>query len=709
MGTERKERLALRGAFVVLAATAWLGSVPAPPARAETDLDSDPFALLEFEPVPTLRAARAAFDAGEQAKGANLLLALDAGPLRDYAAWLRGLALAEAGDLQAAAAALKQALEREPPSELRAAIEAALGRISLRGENLPDAYRHFQAAWDTARDSSHAARLALEVGRAFEERKLPGHALDAYRTAWRRWPLSEGGDEAFERARWLERATDAKPAAPDSIFLLAEQLRGALRCASALELYEEVLASDGLEPEAHKRARRGRAECLMSQRRYAEAAQAFSELLAEDPADTNLAIQLTRANGRGGDRARAAKELLAIARRSGGHVRARTRYLAALYLEESDPERSIELMRQIEKQKGARGYARLARWRVAWADIRAGHYEVAQTRLELLARGTATDIEVQRARYWLGKAKLAQQDEAGGRAVLEKLVSTVPLSYYGLLAADLLDVASPVERAFLGDRNGAAVDLSLDRARWLVDGGFPEAAQLELYSRLHGRRLDRETRLALATLLHQVGDHYRAVRAVVDGFGDALEQGIDERWRDAWELAWPRPFGELVGAAVREFQGDPALVYAIMREESTFRPKVESPVGARGLMQIIPPTGDRIAAALGEQKFDPTRLFVAQTSVRFGTYYLKHLLERFADRQPFAIAAYNAGPEAVGRWLSRDGDGEIDIFVDSVPYGETRRYLRRVMRSFHMYRLLYEQAAPPPVANPSQPEQAAIR
>jgi soluble lytic murein transglycosylase len=709
MGTERHRGHPLRGGLVALAATAWLGSVPSPAARAETEPASDSFATLGFEPVPTLRAARTAFDAGELEKGAELLLPLDSTPLGDYSAWLRGEALAEAGDLEAAAEALEGALERKPPTELRAAIEAALGRIALSQEELADAYRHFQVAWDSARDSALAAELALEIGRAFEDRLLPGHAIGVYRTAWRNWPLSEGGEQAFERARWLERATDAKPPAPEAIFRLAEKRRRALRCASALGLYEEVLESEALESESREQARRGRAECLMAQRRYDDAVQAFTELLAEDPADTNLAIQLTRARGRGGHRTAAARELIAIARRSGGHVRARTRYLAALYLEDSDPERALELLRQVELQKGARGYARLARWRLAWADIRAGRPKRAEKRLEPLARGRISDIEVQRARYWLGKMQRARGDEAGGRKLLEQLVDAVPLSYYGLLAADVLGTPVEVERAFLGDRNGPPADLSLDRAGWLINGGFPDAARLEMYSRLHTGRLGREARLGLATLLHSVGDHYRAVRTVVDGFGDALEQGIDERWREAWELAWPRPFGELVHAAVGEFRGDPALVYAVMREESTFRPKVESPVGARGLMQIIPRTGDEIAEALGEEEFDSARLFVADTNVRFGTYYLKHLLGRFSHKQPFAIAAYNAGPEAVGRWVSRDGQGDFDIFVDSVPYGETRRYLRKVIRSFRVYRLLYEELAPPAVANPSQPKEAAVR
>jgi soluble lytic murein transglycosylase-like protein len=82
---------------------------------------------------------------------------------------------------------------------------------------------------------------------------------------------------------------------------------------------------------------------------------------------------------------------------------------------------------------------------------------------------------------------------------------------------------------------------------------------------------------------------------------------------------------------------------------------------------------------------------------------------RFSQKQPFAIAAYNAGPETVGRWISRDGAGDFAVFVDSVPYGETRRYLRKVIRSFRIYRLLYAELDTRPVANPAQPKEASAR
>jgi soluble lytic murein transglycosylase len=270
----------------------------------------------------------------------------------------------------------------------------------------------------------------------------------------------------------------------------------------------------------------------------------------------------------------------------------------------------------------------------------------------------------------------------------------VGLTYYGMLAADRLGLDPPAARSFLEPRRaGTPRSHEARRAAILVDAGWGELARAELLSWLRGGSLEREERVLAAELLHRLGDHFSAVRQVVDAFGGNLDQGVDPLWRDAWQFAWPEPYGPPVQSATREFEFDRALVYAIMREESLYRPQVESAAGARGLMQLIPPTASRIARALDVSGFSPENLYQPDTNIRFGTYHLKELLEQFDGSRAHAIAAYNAGPEAVQGWLAREGPLADDAFVDSVPYGETRRYLRRVLRSYRMYRLLYAEPA----------------
>jgi soluble lytic murein transglycosylase len=134
-----------------------------------------------------------------------------------------------------------------------------------------------------------------------------------------------------------------------------------------------------------------------------------------------------------------------------------------------------------------------------------------------------------------------------------------------------------------------------------------------------------------------------------------------------------------------------ALVYAIMREESQFRPAVESPAEAVGLMQIIPPTAALIAARLEGRKVDPEALDDPNHNIALGTWYLAGLSKRYDAQLPLVMAAYNAGPAAADGWIRRANSLQMDLtqFMEEVPYKETRGYVKRVSRSLAVYRMLY--------------------
>jgi soluble lytic murein transglycosylase len=103
----------------------------------------------------------------------------------------------------------------------------------------------------------------------------------------------------------------------------------------------------------------------------------------------------------------------------------------------------------------------------------------------------------------------------------------------------------------------------------------------------------------------------------------------------------------------------------------------------------MPDTGRRLAADLGAATFDPAELFVPERNLELGTFYLSQLVDRFDGRLSAAIASYNAGPEAVARWLAADAGREDDEWVESIPYDQTRSYVKRVLRSVYVYRALY--------------------
>ncbi len=142
---------------------------------------------------------------------------------------------------------------------------------------------------------------------------------------------------------------------------------------------------------------------------------------------------------------------------------------------------------------------------------------------------------------------------------------------------------------------------------------------------------------------------------------------------------YPLRYEEMVTSFSKAQGLDPYLVFGVIRAESRFRPHVVSRAGAIGLMQITPDTGEWIAGKLGASGFAPDDLFRPETNVRFGTWYLRYLLDRFGGDLDSALRAYNAGPGAVDRWTA--GDGSV--------YPETAAYLEAVQRAERVYRSLY--------------------
>jgi soluble lytic murein transglycosylase len=176
---------------------------------------------------------------------------------------------------------------------------------------------------------------------------------------------------------------------------------------------------------------------------------------------------------------------------------------------------------------------------------------------------------------------------------------------------------------------------------------------------------------------------------MVEGYGARLAGLPAPEDLEVWWHAWPTPFVDLFReVADNGIRVEPGLVYAVMREESGYRPKVVSISGARGLLQIMPETGERLALRESLAEFSPDDLFIPSVNIRLGSAYLEQLMTRFDGRRSAAIASYNAGPEAVSNWLAA-GPFEDDEWVEAIPYDQTREYVKRVLRSLHVYRALY--------------------
>jgi soluble lytic murein transglycosylase len=208
---------------------------------------------------------------------------------------------------------------------------------------------------------------------------------------------------------------------------------------------------------------------------------------------------------------------------------------------------------------------------------------------------------------------------------------------------------------------------------------------------------------ALSSVYAQESRHHLALRILRRHFQAYARSGLASLPRAFWEMYYPLGWrAELTEAAGRAII-DPLLVAAVVREESSFYPQARSRVGARGLMQLMPDTARPMAQARrlpfnnGDLLDDPA------ANLDMGSGYLSGLLREFGDAR-LAAAAYNAGPTRVREWWGSRRSDDLEVWVEQIPFNETRAFVKRVMLSWDEYRRLYgaaSSAEPPPALVPT--------
>ena len=253
------------------------------------------------------------------------------------------------------------------------------------------------------------------------------------------------------------------------------------------------------------------------------------------------------------------------------------------------------------------------------------------------------------------------------------------------------------------DGASSRADPRFARAEALRAVGLAVFADEEM-DELTRRSLGEPKRLyALSSVYAQESRHHLALRILRRHFQPYARSGLASLPRAFWEMYYPLGWrAELTEAAGRAII-DPLLVAAVVREESSFYPQARSRVGARGLMQLMPDTARPMAQARrlpfnnGDLLDDPA------ANLDMGSGYLSGLLREFGDAR-LAAAAYNAGPARVREWWGGRRSDDLEVWVEQIPFNETRAFVKRVMLSWDEYRRLYgaaSSAEPPPALVPT--------
>jgi soluble lytic murein transglycosylase len=653
-----------------------LASPLAEGAGAVPDLDR----LVE-QPGAALRAAVESLEAGNALLGDALLgaIAKRHRVIADHADLLR-MQLRIDTQRYGEAIELRQTWDHAD-SPLRAEFYALLGQAyAARGEE-----ERSRATWEYAaleiEDGARRAEIQLAIADSYRRTGQTRQAIEGYVGIWSREPGTPAADSAALALDEIERARGRSVRSASDHRKRADALYKRRRNEDALAAYDHALGL-GLAGREKVQARHDRAQTLFRLRRYTEAAQAFAAL----PPSEERQIQHARALARSSRVLQGARELEALGARSRSRQGTRALLLAGLLRDgEGQRDEAFSLFERVVKRSPRSGYAAAARWRLAWAAYREARLEQAITHFEGLEASEDDAVAALRPRYW----RIRASERLGDPEAAAEYADLFPFSYYGWRARER-STGVAAARAPEPIRNGTtALDPAvLERPRILLEAGLVDASRQEL-DRLARRARGVHDRLALAQLYANAGNFHRPQRLMVDAYTEQLARGPVPGHVELWWHAWPAPFDEeMRGARLDGMEVAPELVYSVMREESGYRPGVVSVSGARGLLQLMPATAERVARESRIGEFSADDLFEPRVNIRLGSDYLAGLLRRFEGRASAAIGSYNAGPHVVARWIEAR-PGEDDVWVEEIPYDQTRGYVKRVLRSVQAYRVLY--------------------
>ncbi|MDR1114052.1 MAG: transglycosylase SLT domain-containing protein [Candidatus Margulisbacteria bacterium] len=299
--------------------------------------------------------------------------------------------------------------------------------------------------------------------------------------------------------------------------------------------------------------------------------------------------------------------------------------------------------------------------------------------------------------YWAGKSYQKLRRAKDAELIFQQATREFPARFYGWRAAQQLGI-TPV----IPSDNVQLADIKPQTDRALLElvklGEYADALAEARLLTDHNKqeRISTALRIYLAHAAYRSGSYLDAINLSAGVLADA------ERTHDhtvlappeLWRICFPQAQAELVRANAAKNKLPVNYVYALIREESRFDEKALSPANAYGLMQLIPATALQVLRQeqILTDGFAPEILRRPDLNILLGTVYLRQMLEQFGDNQYLALAAYNAGPTAAARWLRQHGglkNFDIDIFVESIAYTETRNYVKRVMRGYWLYELIY--------------------
>jgi soluble lytic murein transglycosylase len=619
-----------------------------------------------------------------------------ANELADYITYYQATALQQTGDAKQAMALLRDFEQKFSGSIFLRDVHLTQARALLALERPTEAIGVLEADRLPTR-----ADFEVTLGRAYAAAGQPEKAAAALRAVFYGMPMAAEADEAEK----------------------------------------ELIALAGRISSASLAERKTRAELLAKGKRYSDAATEYRALIGDASPQDRPALEVALAGAlRQSGRTREAKQALDALSDATGDVAAQRLYnlgelaraadddagfqgyLAQLreagpaspWLEQSLFSSANKYLVNKDYAKAEAGYRELAQryptgshgsyahWKSAWLMWRMGQGEEARREFEQQIMLFPDGAETPAALYWRGRAAEEDNEPGKARAYYEKLNQLYHSYYYGQLARQRLDTLTapaetaelvlaslhiPPSRTYLTLNDPPADSLRVQKASLLANGALLDLALRELHAAALEEGGNWEV-AEMARICQDAGRYDRALDVVKHEVPRYFSTQLSDLPPPYWQALFPRPYWADLKAYSSENGLDPYLVAALVRQESAFNPSAISHANAVGLMQLLPSTGRLVAKDLKIRHFNPAMLTIPATNLRMGTKYFKGMVTQFGAVE-YALAAYNAGSDRVVDWQGSGKYRDIEEFVESIPFTETREYVQAIQRNANVYRQLY--------------------
>ncbi len=715
-----------KAAFQALARQVRRGAIPAVEAQLETFRRRTAGGPWEHRAAYLL--GRLAFRSERYAKSIAFFarVARRYPLLRDYAEYNMARAFARQGLFAPAIRHLRRIRQQFPDSRLQARVRLSLGESFLEIGAVDRAVATLEELLASHPHNEQSVTVLRRLAAIYEQRGRHRNAARRLVRLYLEFPTQGDSEEDYRRLVELSRrlAAPVLPLSAEALAQRAARLEAGNAWRPAAETWRRVAERAG-DPTL-----RGNAALRLAM---------SLKFLGEPQAARQVLDQFTARAPEHPDAPEATYRLAQLLWRRPTYRRAHRLFtkLQEQYPEDPWAARALYALGQLAEGRrratDAIGYYRRlikrfdeapdraeATWRIGWLHYRAHRFKQAAETFAGQLRNSSPDAWRPAARYWLGRSyeRLGKRRQA--LDLYTRLLSADPVSYYSRSAAlrlagrqdgkalgrnaQPLSDGIPLHRSVLALSRLPEQDTlraRIARANELALLELTEDAQAEIDA--IERQLDDKPahRFLIGLLRYDAGATLKAFGVFSSILGNFDESGRKALPREFWQAYFPVSYRTEVAKAARRLKLDELLLLSIIRQESAFDADSLSSANAMGLMQVLPQTGRQLlqrravtvnAGTFRANTFRAEDLYDPALNIQLGSRYVANLLRRFNNSLPLVLAAYNAGPGAVRRWRERFGDQPMEEFIENIPYRETRGYVKRVLRNYHIYQQLYRRS-----------------